>query len=308
MKKILVMMMALVLVMGLYAFSAAEGADISGLTVTTPGGAPALALAAMAVENPGQYTTVAADTIAAAFAGKEADFIIAPLNAGAKLYKAGKSTYKLAAVVSWGNLFIAAQKEDLKAEDLNGASITLFGENTINASVVLYALKENGIEPAEVNYLAGAADTQSLLLSDEKAIVVTAEPALTAAKMKNDKISAIAVNDLFQQATGLEGYTQAALFVKAETAEAQPEAVAEFLKQAEEAAGKCTTDVAAVADAAVVLEILPNAKVAAAAIPGCASRFVKASEAKEALEKTVAIDPAQFGGEAPADDFYYGAE
>ena len=28
----------------------------------------------------------------------------------------------------------------------------------------------------------------------------------------------------------------------------------------------------------------------------------------EQVEKTVAIDPAQFGGEAPADDFYYGAE
>ena len=76
---------------------------------------------------------------------QEADFIIAPVNAGAKLYKAGKSTYKLAAVVSWGNLFIAAQKADLTAEDLNGAKITLFGENTINASVVLYALKANGI-------------------------------------------------------------------------------------------------------------------------------------------------------------------
>ena len=226
MKKILAMMTALVLALGLCAFAAAEGADISGLKVTTPGGAPALALAAMAVENPGQYTTIAADTIAAAFAGKEADFIIAPLNAGAKLYKAGKSTYKLAAVVSWGNLFFAAQKEQITEDDLKG-SITLFGENTINASVVLYALKENGIEPAEVTYLAGAADTQSLLLSDGNAIVVTAEPALTAARMKNDKITGISVNDLLKQANGMDGYTQAALFVKAETAENNPEAVAE---------------------------------------------------------------------------------
>ena len=145
MKKILTMMMALVLALGLCVFAAAEGADISGLTVTTPGGAPALALAVMAAENPGQYTTIAADTIAAAFAGKEADFIIAPLNAGAKLYKAGKSSYKLAAVVSWGNLFFAAQKEQITEDDLKG-SITLFGENTINASVVLYALKAAGAE------------------------------------------------------------------------------------------------------------------------------------------------------------------
>ena len=307
MKKFLAMMTALVLALVLCAFAAAEGADISGLKVTTPGGAPALALAAMAVENPGQYTTIAADTIAAAFAGKEADFIIAPLNAGAKLYKAGKSTYKLAAVVSWGNLFFAAQKEQITEDDLKG-SITLFGENTINASVVLYALKENGIEPAEVTYLAGAADTQSLLLSDENAIVVTAEPALTAARMKNDKITGISVNDLLKQANGMDGYTQAALFVKAETAENNPEAVAEFLKQAEEACGKCTTDVTAVAEAAAALEILPNAKVAEKAIPGCAIRFVSAKDAKEQVEKTAQIDLSQFGGEVPADDFYYGAE
>ena len=147
-----------------------------------------------------------------------------------------------------------------------------------------------------------------LFRSDAEAIVVTAEPALTAAKMKNDKISAVSVNELLKQANGMDGYTQAALFVKAETAESNPDAVAEFLKQAEEACGKCTTDVAAVAEAAVTLEILPNAKVAAAAIPGCAIRFVSAKTAKEAVEKTAAIDPVQFGGEVPADDFYYGAE
>jgi len=84
--------------------------------------------------------------------------------------------------------------------------------------------------------------------------------------------------------------------------------VAEFLKQAEAACGKCATDVTAVAEAAVTLEILPNAKVAEAAIPGCAIRFVAAKDAKELVEKTVEIDPAQFGGEAPADDFYYGME
>ena len=308
MKKLIAMMLAMILTLGLFAAVNAENTDISGLTVTSPSGAPALALAVMAAENKDNYTYIGADTIAAAFANKEADFIIAPVNAGAKLYKAGKSTYRLAAVVSWGNLFIAAQREDLKAENLDGADIILFGENTINASVVLYALKENSIEPASVEYLSSAADTQSKLLTDPEAIVVTAEPALTAAKMKNDRISAIAVNELFKTATGEDGYAQAGLFVKAETAEAQPEAVNAFLKQAEEACGKCTTDTAAVAEAAVTMEILPNAKVAAAAIPGCAIRFVSSKAAKEAVEKTVAIDPVQFGGEAPADDFYYGAE
>jgi len=312
MKKLISVLLALALTMSLCVFAIAEEADFSGLKVTSPSGAPALALAMMAVENPGQYTYIGADTIAAAFADKEADFIIAPVNAGAKLYKAGKSTYKLAAVVSWGNLFIASQKEGLKAEDLNGARITLFGENTINASVVLYALEQNGIVPAEVNYLAGADKTKDLLLSDAEAVVVTAEPALTAAKFaakKEEKtISSISVNELLGQAAGMEGYTQAALFVKAETLESRPDAAAAFLKAAEDACGMCASDVAAVAEAAVTLEILPNAKVAEAAIPGCAIRFVSAADAKELVEKTAAIDLSQFGGELPADDFYYGAE
>ena len=303
MKKILSLVLTALLILGLAVSVTAEDA----LKLTAPSGAPALAVATMAAENPDNFTFIAADTIAAEFAKAEADFIIAPLNAGAKLYKAGKSAYKLAAVVTWGNLYVAAQKAGFQPQDINGAKLTLFGENTINASVVLYALKAQGIEPAETEYLAGAANTQALLLSDPEAIVVTAEPALTAARMKNEALTAFAVNELLS-AAGIDGYTQAALFVKPETAEAQPEAVAAYLKQVEEACGKCESDVDAVAEAAVKLEILPNAKVAAAAIPGCSIRFAAAADAKADVEKTVAIDPAQFGGDVPADDFYYEAK
>ncbi len=303
MKKILSLALTALLILGLAVSVTAEDA----LKLTAPSGAPALAVATMAAEDPDSFTFIAADTIAAEFAKAEADFIIAPLNAGAKLYKAGKSAYKLAAVVTWGNLYIATQKAGFQPQDINGAKLTLFGENTINASVVLYALKAQGIEPAETEYLAGAANTQALLLSDPEAVVVTAEPALTAARMKNDALTAFAVNELLS-AAGMDGYTQAALFVKPETAEARPEAVAAYLKQVEEACGKCASDVDAVAEAAVKLEILPNAKVAAAAIPACSIRFAAAADAKADVEKTVAVDPAQFGGDVPADDFYYEAK
>ena len=285
-----------------------EEVDVSDMTLAAPTGAPALAVAALAVENPDRFTFVNAETITAEFSNGSADFIIAPLNAGAKLYKAGKSTYKLGAVISWGNLFFASQKENFSLDDINGGEITLFGENTINASVALYALSVNGIEPATVSYLASAANTQSLLLSDPEAIVMTAEPALTAARMKNDAVISYAVNDLYKEASGSDGYAQAALFIKAETIESQPEKVDAFLQLVSEAAGKCESDIDAVAEAAAALEILPNAKVAAAAIPGCAIRFVSALDAREQIEKTAEIDLSQYGGGVPSDDFYYGAE
>ena len=307
MKKAILLLLT-VLFTVLMLMTASAETDVSDLKIAAPSGAPALALATLAQENPDQYTFVAADTIAAEFANATADFIIAPLNAGAKLYKAGKSTYKLGAVVSWGNLFFASQKEGFKLEDMNGADITLFGENTINASVVLYALEKNDIKPASVQYLASAANTQQLLLSDAEAIVVTAEPALTAASMKNDHIIGYSVNELFKAASGFDGYTQAALFIKADTIAAQPEKVNAYLKMVEESCQKCTTDVDAVAQAAVALEILPNAKVAAQAIPNCAIRYLAAPEAREQVETTANVDLSQFGGAVPADDFYYEAK
>ena len=303
MKKLFLVFLAAILVLGVPAVVAAEN-DYT-VKLSAPSGAPALAVAVLAESDPDSYTFVSADTIAAEFASKNADFIIAPINAGAKLYRAGKSDYKLAAVVTWGNLYFASQKADFTLDDINGAAITIFGENTINASVVLYALAENGLEPASIEYLAGAANTQTLLLSDADAIVVTAEPALTAAMMKNDAITAYAVNDLYKAATGYDGYAQAGLFISADIAENHPEAAAEYLVKVEEAAGKCETDIEAVAEAAVALEILPNVKVALSAIPNCAVHYLSAAEAKEQVELAANVDLSQFGGAVPADDFYY---
>ena len=67
-------------------------------------------------------------------------------------------------------------------------------------------------------------------------------------------------------------------------------------------------DIPAVAEAAVALELLPNVKVATNAIPGCAVRYVSALEVREQVEQTASIDLTQFGGEVPADAFYYGAK
>ena len=302
MKKLISVILALVLMLGCAA------AESGAMKLTAPAGAPALAVATLAAENPENYTFVAADTIGAEFAKNETDFIIAPINAGAKLFKAGKSTYRLAAVVTWGNLYIASQKADFTLESLNGAEVTLFGENTINASVVLAVLEAKGIQPAAVSYLSGAAETQAELLSNPEAIVVTADPAVTAAQSKNENVKTISVQELLKEAFGTDGYAQAGLFVRADTLAADEAGVKAFLDAVKDAAGKAETDVKAMAEAAVKLEILPNAKVAEAAIPGCSIRFTPAAEAREAIEKTAAFDLSQYGGEVPADEFYYTGE
>ena len=292
----------LICLMTVTTFAFAEG---STFTLTAPSGAPAIAAARLAENDPDHYRFIAADTIAAEFSKNEADFIIAPINAGAKLYKAGKSSYILGAVITRGNLVFASQREGFTMNDINGAKITLFGENTINASVALFVLEQKGIVPDDVEYLASAAETQTLLMTDAESIVMTAEPAVTAAKIKNEKITSISLTEELNSLTGDNGYAQAGLFIRAETLEKDPEGVREYLALIRNSADAVYSDPESVVKAAVALEILPNEKVAAAAIPNCGIQYTAAADAKELVEFTANIDLAQFGGTVPADEFYY---
>ena len=304
MKKLTAFLFALVLLLSA-ALAGAEG----GFLIVAPAGAPAMAVAGVWAENPDSVKTINADTIAEAFGSAEADFIIAPVNAGAKLFKAGKSTYRLAAVVTWGNLVFASKAEGFTPETISGKKLVLFGENTINASIALYVLEQKGIVPAAVEYLAGAAETQALLLNgDADTVVVTAEPAITAAKMKDETIVSVPLNSLYSEVTGLDGFTQAGLFVREKTAQENPDLVKEGLEKIQASVSMCESDPETVAKNTVAMEILPKEPVALKALPGCNIRWMTAAEAKEQIETTAAIDLKQFGGELPADDFYYAAE
>ena len=299
MKRLIALMICLMMAT---AFAYAEE---NAFTLTAPSGAPAIAAAKLAEDDPEHFQFIAADTIAAEFSKNEADFIIAPINAGAKLFKAGKSSYILGAVITQGNLVFASQREGFTMDDINGAKVTLFGENTINASVALFVLEQKGIVPLEVEYLAGAAETQTLLMNDAESIVMTAEPAVTAAKIRNEKITSIPLTEELNLLTGNNGYAQAGLFIRADTLDNNPEGVREFLASVKTSADAVTTDLDSVVKAAVALEILPNEKVAAAAIPNCGIQYTAAADAKELVEFTANIDLSQFGGAVPADDFYY---
>ena len=70
----------------------------------------------------------------------------------------------------------------------------------------------------------------------------------------------------------------------------------------------CESDPETVAKNTVAMEILPKEPVALKALPGCNIRWMTAAEAKEQIETTAAIDLKQFGGELPADDFYFSAD
>lgn len=285
-----------------------EVVDDYVITATAPNGAPAVALATLAKDHKENFNFINAKTIGTAFSNDGSDVVIAPINAGANLYAKKKSTYKLAAVITWGNLYFASKIENFTLDTINGKEITLFGESTINSSVALYVLEKNNIVPSKVNYVAEATDTQAILAgNDANAIVMCAEPAISATKMKNSNIQSISIQQLYKEKSGNDEFAQAGIFVKDETIKNHEKVLSNFLKQLKEETDKLTENLDKFAEASVELGILPALPVAKAAIPNCSIRFKDAKEAKSAIEKTANLNLAQYGGELPSEDFYYSA-
>jgi NitT/TauT family transport system substrate-binding protein len=301
-------------VVGLAAFTSCDKKDISfdnetvqACSIAAPKGAPAISVAALANVTDAKYDFVAATNISSelAKATAKADFVIAPINAGAKLYKLGKSEYKLAAVVTWGNLYFASQKENFSLIDIKDSTVTFFGQNSINASIASYVLNEKGYAPAYIEYVAEATDAQTVLVSDANPIVLCAEPAISAAKLKKPNITSISVQALYKELTGNDGFTQAGLFVNPKAISEKKDVVDKYILEVSKSIEKCSSSLDEVAQICVDLKLLPNLNVAKAAIPLCSVKFMKATEAKTQIETTANIDLSQFGGALPVEEFYY---
>lgn len=275
------------------------------LNVIAPSGAPGVALAELATNHSEDYNielNKTADVLKAAFTAAEADVIIAPINLGVTFYNK-TSNYQIASVLTWGNLYFAKQGASLTIEDLNGKDLILFGEGTINDVIVKKVLADNNITLGEgTTYLADTQKTNAQLISNPDAIVLVAEPILSAAKMQKE-IATLSVQDLYSEDGGLS-YPQAACFIKKDTIDNHKKVVDKFIDELKESADLCESNASQAAQYAAALE-LGKAPILTNALPNCNISFKKAIDVKSAIEKVVNLKLAMFGGKLPTDEFYY---
>lgn len=196
-------------------------------SVLAPTGAPGYALLPLADNDSVSLELVdGADSLQAAFVNPDPqyDVIVAPTNLGAKLISAGKTDYRLAAVVTTGNLYIVGTSEDV----LSGTgTIALFGEQAVPGLV--YKKLQPTTTMTEQWYNA-VTDAQAALLGGQADAALLAEPAATAtiAKGKEAGLSLTKVADL-QQLWGDDGYPMASLFIKEDTFNAHKDDMAQMI-------------------------------------------------------------------------------
>ncbi|MCR4951201.1 MAG: hypothetical protein K6A40_07755 [Solobacterium sp.] len=235
MKKLLTAALAVLLAAGCSANkpapTEAPAAEVSGLKIATPTGAPALSLIPVIAGAKNDVTVMlngAADLQAAFIAPTPAyDVIVAPTNLGVTLASKGKTPYRLLAVVDWGNLYIVGNSDDALSA---GHKVAYFGETSVPGLVFKKAYSDIA---AEVLPAYNKADEViPVLLKGDADAGLLAEPAVTAAMAKaKEQNKELKVISSVQEKWGKDGFPMAALFVNSETYSEKKDVYEAMLKQ-----------------------------------------------------------------------------
>ena len=225
MKKIIALLLA---VLSLCAFTACGEPEAQDLTVYAPDGAPALAISKLISDNDNlglggtaTYKVVSAQEIGPVMMQAKGDIIVMPVNAASKLYNKTEDVYKMAGVVTHGNLYIMS-KTEIGLSDLKGKIIGVIGQGLVPDLTFKAILNKNGIEyqtsdevienKVAIRYFAAASDMLPLLKTGKLEIGLVPEPAATKlSKMSPDFKFRLDVQSLYSESGS---YPQAVVMVK----------------------------------------------------------------------------------------------
>ncbi len=275
------------------------------ITMMVPFGSPQLAQLYMQDDHAYAVDVVqGADPLIAAFSSNSHDVIMAPVNLGAKLYQSG-APYVLLAVVTWGNLYLASIDQPLAdMTDLEGRTVVAFGQNQPPDIVLRHLLMASSVT-VDLTYVDSVANATAHLVATPGAIVLVAEPSLSALMMQYPALHLLDLQAAYEDVEGTSSYPQAGVFVKSDIDE---QTKARIKTDLEQSINLVNDDPEAAATLAAGLGIdMPHA-VLVSAMPRSHLRFVPAAEARLAVLHFLTLfntlQPAIFDGWLPDDGFF----
>ncbi len=210
-----------ILVMSFVLAGCSTSKSTNEIKILTPNGATALSLLGVyqEVSENGEIKIVeGSELLSSEFVKEDSEYdaIVAPINLGCQLIAKGQTDYRLAGVLTWGNLYL------VENTNVQNNVLAAFGETAV-PGLIFSVVKDSSdiMKNADVTFYNAVSDVQVQVLSGKCQYALMAEPAATAtiakAKESDMEVQIIAsLQDLYQQVTGSEenGYPQAAIFVR----------------------------------------------------------------------------------------------
>ncbi|HHX79662.1 MAG TPA: hypothetical protein GX692_01160 [Acholeplasmataceae bacterium] len=207
-----------------FALVGCESKENKDITILVPNGIPLIALGDL-VDEYQVETVVGPELLVSGLISKSHDLIIAPLNLGAKLYLNNSSTYKLAALITFGNTYLISRKSTFleTIQDVEGEEILAYGRNAVPDLILKKALDfsnvnvqiiyQNGIDEVIPFFVSNPNNPNNILETTPK-YILAAEPYLT--KLELDYQMELNILDL-QEVLGDKFIPQAAIFINPES-------------------------------------------------------------------------------------------
>jgi len=272
-----------------------------------PSGSPALAQLYLE-DNTDDYSVdvvQGADPLVAAFGSKSHDFIFAPTNLGAKLYKNSPDYIFIASVVFGNYYLVTASDSTFDLASLDNGEITVFGANSTGDIILRYILSEAEIN-VTITYVDSVATASSLFIANNSLVILSAEPSLSVLLNANSEIDVIDLQEEYQTLTGEDSYPQAGVFAKSTL---KKSVINNFLDDLEASITSVNANPAAAALLATSLGYTFGETVLQTAIPNSHLGFLSAQDSKTDLEAyfnvIISMNSALIGGALPEEAFYY---
>ena len=166
-----------------------EKKDDKKYKVIIPSGTPLIAFGNLLDDENFDVEVVnGSDPLQAAFVGGEYDIIVAPFNLGAKLYMAGKSTYRLESIITTNNTYLISKVKYDSLDMIKDKTVLAYGAGSM-PFVGVKALSDNKELNLQITQLnSGVADVAASFLAQKETydLYMMAEPNLTILKTKGD--------------------------------------------------------------------------------------------------------------------------
>ena len=221
----------------------AEEGDIKWIT---PAGAPALAFYDQG-NNPNYVTNGTPTLVAAELQKNDYDVVVFDAVNGLKSIKKNNANYKLAKVITGGNLYLACINKTPDEQGNYplpsvGDKIVSFGEGLLPDLVYKKLASDKWSISNTPTYVESAADAQAVLVAGKHAgtsvdYVVCAEPGLTAAMSNTQaetygKVGIVkSLRAEWKAFSGQDGIVQAGVFVHNKTVEEKPTKIKDFMNE-----------------------------------------------------------------------------
>ncbi len=244
----------------------------------------------------------------------DTDIALVPSNAAAVLYNKTKGAVQVIDINTLGVLsIVTADTSVAQFADLKGRTVYMAGQGASPEYTFRYLLKQAGLtDKVTLEFKSEHAECVALLASNPQAVAILPQPFTTAALAKNTNLKApVALVDVWNEYAKGSGsqFVTGVTVVRKEFAQHYPDAIVDFLSRHERSVRAVNENPTSAAQLVVEADIVPNEKIAEAAIPQCNIVSLTGDAMKKALSGYLSVlnefDPASVGGKLPDDDFYY---